>query len=186
MTHHVLAIAGRPGLVLALLPLLGGCMVHARGTTTATMTHTMTAQQPVVVQTTPVVTPQPIIVASAPPPQPIRVVVNPAPRPGFVWIAGHHVRSGASWAWRSGHYVTARAGHTWVAPRYHAARGVWIRGHWASQPAVRVVPRPRSPRRAVVHVRPPTPRPVVRVRPAPPRRAVVRVGARGRVVVRHR
>lgn len=186
MAHHLTLNATRPlTVLLALLPLAGGCAVHARG---AVATTVAVPAQPMVVTSEAVVTPQPVVVATPPPAPPsYAVVVNPAPRPGYVWAGGHYSWTAGGWTWQTGHWMAARAGYAYVTPRFDSVRRVWIRGHWARRPlraAVRVAPRPP---RAVVHARQPRPphppRPVVRVRPTPPR-VVVRGRGHGRVVVR--
>jgi hypothetical protein len=186
MAHHLMFHATRPlTVLLALLPLAGGCAVHARG---AVSTTVAAPAQPVVVASQTVVTPQSVVVTAPPPARPsYAVVVNPAPRQGHHWVAGHYAWTAGGWAWQTGRWISARPGYAYVSPRFDPVHRVWIRGHWARRPlraALRVAP---TPPRAVVHVRAPRsphpPRPVVRVRPQPPR-VVVHGRAHGRVVVR--
>jgi hypothetical protein len=67
--------------------------------------------------------------APPPPPPVVRYVQPPCPGPGYGWVPGYWVPSGARWSWRAGYWAPrphSRA--VWVAPHY--VRGRYYRGYW--------------------------------------------------------
>ncbi|HLK64404.1 MAG TPA: hypothetical protein VKU19_13245 [Bryobacteraceae bacterium] len=65
----------------------------------------------------------------APPRVPVVAYRPPSPGPGYAWINGYWVPSGARYTWAPGYWARppyARA--YWVAPRYYGGR--YYRGYW--------------------------------------------------------
>jgi len=66
-----------------------------------------------------------------PPPLAERVVVTPGP--GYVWVPGYYVWTGAPYNWRAGAWVRPhRPRAVWVAPHWRHERRGWffVEGHW--------------------------------------------------------
>jgi hypothetical protein len=90
--------------VLATVPILGGCYVYGGGA----------------------------VVVDSPPPPPRQIVVHS--RPGFVFVRGYWQRRGSSWMWVDGYWMRERPGQIYVQGRWlrRGGRYHWVSPHWRS------------------------------------------------------
>src|SRR5687768_6103403 len=89
--------------VAGMASLASGCVVRARGTTSAHVqgsAHVDTGS---------------VVYVNAYPPEPQYEVVTASPGAGYVWIDGYWDWRGGSWVWVNGHWQAERVGYVYIS-----------------------------------------------------------------------